>query len=93
MNRGEGDPVFLMDQLVDKTISEERWLTYVSVKETVESMDERQKTILSKRFFLGHTQTEIAKELGISQAQISRLEKNAISVIREGMEDEKKTNK
>ena len=76
----------MMDQLQDKTVSEERWLTYVSVKETVSRMDERQQSILSKRFYLGQTQTEIAKELGISQAQISRLEKNAVQIIREGME-------
>ena len=88
MNGGDGDPVFLMDQLQDKTVSEERWLTYVSVKETVSSMNERQQDILSKRFYLGQTQTEIAKELGISQAQISRLEKSAIQTIREGMEQD-----
>lgn len=88
MNGGEGDPVFLMDQLQDKTVSEERWLTYVSVKDTVSSMNERQQDILSKRFYLGQTQTEIAKELGISQAQISRLEKSAIQTIRDGMEQD-----
>ena len=88
MNGGDGDPVFLMDQLQDKSITEDGWLTYVSVKETVSSMDERQQNILSKRFYLGQTQTEIAKELGISQAQISRLEKNAIRIIRDGMEQE-----
>ncbi|QUW21805.1 RNA polymerase sporulation sigma factor SigG [Sporosarcina sp. Marseille-Q4063] len=88
MNGGEGDPVFLMDQLQDKTVSEERWLTYVSVKETVSSMNERQQNILSKRFYLGQTQTEIAQELGISQAQISRLEKSAIKTIRDGMEQD-----
>ena len=79
MNGDGGDPVFMMDQIQDKTVSEERWLTYVSVKETVSTMDERQQTILSKRFYLGQTQTEIAKELGISQAQISRLEKSAVT--------------
>ena len=68
-------PCYLMDQLQDKTVSEEKWLTYVSVKETVSTMDERQQDILSKRFYLGQTQTEIAKELGISQAQISRLKR------------------
>ena len=76
----------MMDQLQDKTVSEERWLTYVSVKETVSTMDERQQKILSKRFYFGQTQTEIAKELGISQAQISRLEKNAVKIIRDGMD-------
>lgn len=90
LNSGDGDPVYMMDQLQDKTVSEERWSTYVSVKETVSTMDERQQSILSKRFYLGQTQTEIAKELGISQAQISRLEKNAVQVIRKGMEQDNK---
>ncbi|KXH79907.1 RNA polymerase sporulation sigma factor SigG [Sporosarcina sp. HYO08] len=86
INGEGGDPVFMMDQLQDSTVSEDRWLTYVSVKETVSEMDERQQSILAKRFYLGQTQTEIAKEMGISQAQISRLEKSAIQTIREGME-------
>ena len=88
INGGEGDPVYMMDQLQDKTVSEERWSTYVSVKETVSSMNDRQQTILSKRFYFGQTQTEIAKELGISQAQISRLEKSAVEIIRNGMDQE-----
>lgn len=88
MNSGDGDPVYLMDQLQDKQVSEERWLTYVSVKETMTGLDERQQFILNKRFYLGNTQTEIAKELGISQAQISRLEKSAVKVIREQMEED-----
>ncbi|MEK3935180.1 RNA polymerase sporulation sigma factor SigG [Sporosarcina sp. FSL W7-1349] len=86
INGDGGDPVFMMDQLQDKTVSEDKWLTYVSVKETVMTLDERQQKILSKRFYLGQTQTEIAKELGISQAQISRLEKNAVKIIRNGIE-------
>ncbi|MFD1928951.1 RNA polymerase sporulation sigma factor SigG [Sporosarcina siberiensis] len=85
MNGGEGDPVFMMDQLHDKSVSEETWSTYVAVKETVSTLNDRQQTILSKRYYLGETQTEIAKELGISQAQISRLEKNAVQIIRDGM--------
>ena len=87
MNSGDGDPVYLMDQLQDKTISEDRWLTYVSVKETMGKLDERQQYILNKRFYYGETQTEIAKELGISQAQISRIEKNAMSIIRNRMDN------
>ncbi|MGN7407611.1 MULTISPECIES: RNA polymerase sporulation sigma factor SigG [unclassified Sporosarcina] len=86
MNGEGGDPVYMMDQLHDKTVSEERWSTYVSMKETMTGLDDRQQLILSKRFYLGQTQTEIARELGISQAQISRLEKQAIAQIREGME-------
>lgn len=86
LNSGDGDPVYMMDQIQDQTVSEDRWSTYVAVKETVAGMNERQQSILSKRFYLGQTQTEIAKELGISQAQISRLEKSAVKTIREGME-------
>lgn len=90
LNSGDGDPVYMMDQLQDQSVSEDRWSTYVAVKETVAEMDERQQSILSKRFYLGQTQTEIAKELGISQAQISRLEKNAVKLIRDGMEHNNK---
>src|SRR5699024_7369512 len=85
IHNGDGDPVYLMDQLQDQKISEDRWLTYVSVKETMDVLDERQQSIVTKRFYLGQTQTEIAKELGISQAQISRIEKQAMLKIRERM--------
>lgn len=88
MNSDGGDPIYMMDQLQDKTVSEEQWLNYVAVKETVSEMDTRQQLILAKRYYLGQTQTEIAKELGISQAQISRLEKNAVQTIRKGMEQQ-----
>ncbi|MCW1926862.1 RNA polymerase sporulation sigma factor SigG [Bhargavaea beijingensis] len=84
-----GDPVTMMDQLQDTLVNEDRWLNYVSVKETVRKMDARQQKILSKRFYYGETQTEIARELGISQAQISRLEKHAIGIIRETLDQEK----
>lgn len=78
-----GDPVYMLDQLKDDHVSEEQWSTYVFMKESISQLDERQQKILSKRYYYGETQTEIAKELGISQAQISRLEKHAISIIQE----------
>lgn len=78
-----GDPVYMLDQLKDEHVSEESWSTYVFMKESLSKLDVRQQTILSKRYYYGETQTEIAKELGISQAQISRLEKHAISIIQE----------
>jgi len=78
-----GDPVYMLDQLKDEHVSEEQWSTYVFMKESISKLDERQQKILSKRYYYGETQTEIAKELGISQAQISRLEKHAISIIQE----------
>ncbi|WP_301107066.1 RNA polymerase sporulation sigma factor SigG [Sporosarcina sp.] len=86
MNSDGGDPIYMMDQLQDQRVSEERWMTYVSIKDSVDDLDERQQLIVSKRFYLGQTQTEIAKELGISQAQISRIEKNAMEKIRLGIE-------
>lgn len=73
--------VFIMDQLRDDGVSEDQWVAYVSVKESMQKLDDRQQMILAKRFYYGETQTEIAKSLGISQAQISRLEKNAIETM------------
>ncbi len=70
-----GDAVYMMDQLRDDDVSEDQWVAYVSVKESLQKLDVRQQMIVAKRFYFGETQTEIAKELGISQAQISRLEK------------------
>jgi len=78
-----GDPVFMLDQLKDEHVSEESWSSYVFIKESISKLDIREQKILSKRYYYGETQTEIAKELGISQAQISRLEKHAIRVIQE----------
>ncbi|HSO58266.1 MAG TPA: RNA polymerase sporulation sigma factor SigG [Paenisporosarcina sp.] len=78
-----GDPVFMLDQLKDEQVSEESWSTYIFMKETISKLDIREQRILAKRYYYGQTQTEIAKELGISQAQISRLEKHAIRVIKD----------
>ena len=72
-----GDPVYMMDQLKSKE-NDENWLTYVSIKDSMKKLNERQQKILAKRYYLGETQTEIAASLGISQAQISRLEKSAL---------------
>lgn len=75
-----GDAMYLMDQLKGD-VSEDQWVDYVSVKESLQKLDERQQLIVAKRFYYGETQTEIAKSLGISQAQISRLEKSAIETM------------
>ena len=74
------DPVYMLDQLKGD-VSEDQWVAYVSVKESMQKLDERQQLIVAKRFYYGETQTEIAKTLGISQAQISRLEKSAITLM------------
>ncbi|ARF18387.1 RNA polymerase sporulation sigma factor SigG [Sporosarcina sp. P3] len=89
MNSDGGDPIYMMDQLHDQRVSEDRWMNYVSIKDKMGELDERQQLIVSKRFYLGQTQTEIAKELGISQAQISRIEKHAMEQIRHGIEQKK----
>jgi len=78
---GGGDTIFVMDQVGDKQ-SDKDWLDEISLKEAIENLGEREKKILSLRFFVGKTQMEVAQEIGISQAQVSRLEKSALSRIK-----------
>lgn len=75
-----GEPVYMMDQLKD-TVNEEQWVSKIAIKDSVEKLSMRQQMIVSKRYYMGETQTEIASELGLSQAQISRLEKSALTLI------------
>lgn len=79
----EGDTVYVMDQ-ISSTDTDVGWIYEISVRQTISKLSAREKNILSLRFLKGKTQTEIAKEVGISQAQVSRLEKNAIKKIKEG---------
>ncbi len=72
-----GDPIFVMDQLSDEK-SDENWLEGVALREALERLSEREKMILTMRFFRGKTQMEVADSIGISQAQVSRLEKAAL---------------
>ena len=74
-----GDAIFVMDQVKDEKNTDESWLEEISVKEAMKHLSDREKNILELRFFLGRTQMEIAGEIGISQAQVSRLEKNALN--------------
>ena len=76
-----GDTIFVMDQVGDKQ-SDKDWLDEISLKEAIENLGEREKKILSLRFFVGKTQMEVAQEIGISQAQVSRLEKSALNRIK-----------
>ena len=76
-----GDPVFVMDQIKD-TGGEESWVYNICFKDTVKSLSDREKKIMGLRFMQGRTQVEVAKEIGISQAQVSRLEKIALSKIK-----------
>ncbi|MBO5481000.1 MAG: RNA polymerase sporulation sigma factor SigG [Clostridia bacterium] len=80
-----GDTLLLMDQLCDEKNTDEIWTEHVALSEAMEKLGEREKRILFLRYFEGKTQTEISQEVGISQAQVSRLEKNAISDIRKNI--------
>lgn len=73
-----GDPLYVMDQISDKKNMEENWVEDISLREAMERLPKREKHIIDMRFFEGKTQTEIAEEIHISQAQVSRLEKNAL---------------
>ncbi len=75
---GGGDAIFVMDQVKDEKNIDDSWLEEISIKEAMKHLSEREKNILEMRFFSGRTQMEIADEIGISQAQVSRLEKNAL---------------
>ena len=71
-----------MDQIADEKNLDESWLEKISLKEAIRKLPVREQHILNLRFFQGKTQMEVAGEIGISQAQVSRLEKNAISHMR-----------
>ncbi len=73
-----GDAIFVMDQIKDDKNTDESWLEDITLKEALKKLPPREQHILDLRFFSGKTQMEIANEIGISQAQVSRLEKNAI---------------
>ncbi len=77
-----GDTLLLMDQLCDKKNTDEIWTEHVALGEAMRRLGEREKRILYLRYFQGKTQTEISGEIGISQAQVSRLEKTALSSIK-----------
>lgn len=77
-----GDAVFVMDQIADDKNADESWLEKISLKEAMRKLNERERHILTMRFFQGKTQMEVASEIGISQAQVSRLEKNALGHMR-----------
>jgi RNA polymerase sporulation-specific sigma factor len=74
-----GDPIFVMDQLSDERTKDIQWLEEIALKEAMNKLNKREKMILSMRFFEGKTQMEVAEEIGISQAQVSRLEKAAMN--------------
>ena len=80
-----GDAVTVMDQVKDSKNTDESWLERIALKDAVAKLPEREKRILALRFFQGKTQMEVSAEVGISQAQVSRLEKSALEQIRKSL--------
>lgn len=76
------DALFLMDQVCDKKSREESWVEHLALQDAMNQLTSREYNIIRKRFYEGKTQTEVADEISISQAQVSRLEKNALKSIR-----------
>lgn len=76
------DPVYVMDLISDQSDSTEKWLENIALQEALERLEPREKQIIEARFFEGKTQVEIARRVGISQAQVSRIEKAALEMIR-----------
>ncbi len=77
-----GDTLYVMDQISDKKNKEENWVEHLSLSEAMKKLSDREHEIISLRFFEGKTQMEVAQIIGISQAQVSRLEKNALRTMR-----------
>jgi len=80
-----GDSMYVMDQIRDENTSDEVWLENIALREALSRLSEREKKIIQLRFYKGKTQMEIASEIGISQAQVSRLEKSALERMRKQM--------
>lgn len=76
------ESIYIMDQIKDRKNTDELWAENITIEEAMKKLNKREKTIISKRFFDGRTQMEVAEEIGISQAQVSRLEKSAINRIK-----------
>ena len=85
-----GDTLYIMDQISDKKNKEERWVEEISVREALKKLSDREYHIVKLRFFEGKTQMEVAKEVNISQAQVSRLEKNALKSMKKYLATDEK---
>ena len=77
-----GDTLYVMDQISDKKNREEHWIENISLREAMDRLGARERNIIEMRFYEGKTQMEVADEIGISQAQVSRLEKNALKYMK-----------
>ena len=77
-----GDSIYVIDQLSDVTSGDEKWLENIALADAMKVLNEREHKIIMMRFFENKTQMEIAQEIGISQAQVSRIEKGALERMR-----------
>ena len=84
-----GDTLYVMDQLSDKKNKEENWVQNLALQDAVARLNERERQIIRMRFYEGQTQMEVAREIGISQAQVSRLDKSALRSMRNYLSDER----
>ncbi|MFW6238060.1 MAG: RNA polymerase sporulation sigma factor SigG [Halanaerobiales bacterium] len=84
-----GDPIFVMDQISDERSEKETWLDGIAVREALRKLDTREKIILTYRFYEGKTQMEVADMIGISQAQVSRLEQAALKRLQKYVKEDR----
>lgn len=80
--QNDGDAIYLMDQIQDERVSEDDWVRDLSINRALDKLQDRERNIIRQRYFQGRTQMEVADEIGISQAQVSRLEKAALQQMR-----------
>ena len=80
-----GDTLCVMDQISDRSNTDESWIEQNALKDAISRLGQRERNILAMRFYQGKTQMEVSAEIGISQAQVSRLEKSAIQSIKRGL--------
>ncbi len=77
-----GDSIYLLEQIKDNKSDDKKWVEYIDLEEAMKKLTQKEKSIIDMRFYQGKTQSEVAEDIGISQAQVSRLEKNALNRIK-----------
>ncbi len=85
VHNDSGDPLTVMDQVRDHKNTDERWLERIALRDAIAALGERERHIIDLRYNDGKTQVEVAEEIGISQAQVSRLEKGALRSLRKAI--------
>ena len=82
VNSDGTENIYIIDQVDDKKNTDEKWIQNISIQEALNKLNSKEKSVINKRFFEGRTQTEVADEIGISQAQVSRIERTALEHIK-----------